>query len=306
MKKILYRFLLIFTPLILLAFFPLSFWYWLNGTFSGDSSVQLHWFSKSLSLDKDYYYSVLDRGYIFLKRGRIPEAMEDFEHALKLRPDDFRSWEACASGLKSLEKYKLAYDYCTKAIELKQEFFRPYLLRAEILKKSGDKEYYILDESDSLLYRHGIQQGINLLSNFISVHPSFYPAYEKRANYLRESGKWELAVRDYDDVIAHNPGYYWPVYYRGVCFVHLDLKEKALNDFNAVILNDPIMADAFFERGQLFFKIGNKIDAVKDLNQAALLFKSYSRMKDYQLCLKILQDNHLSESLKSVSLRSVP
>ncbi len=306
MKKIVYRFLLIFTPVILLALFPLNFWYWLAGTFSGASAVQLCCFSKSLSLDKDYYYSVLDRGYIFLQKGRLSEAMQDFEHALKLRPHDFRSWEACASGLSSLEKYKLAYDYCTKAIELKRDFFRPYLLRSEILKKSGDREYYILDESDSLRYRHGIQQGVDVLNDFISRHPSFYPAYEKRANYWRESGKWQQALRDYDEVIAHNPGYYWPVHYRGVCFVHLDLKEKALNDFNTVILNNPKMADTFFERGQLLLKTGNTIDAVKDLNQAVQLFKSYSRMKEYQLCLNLIQDNSLSESFGSVSLRNTP
>ena len=303
MDKIIYRFLIILTFGTMFAIFPLSFWYWLGGTFLKDSARQVHCFSEALGQDNNYYYAALDRGYLFLNSGRLPEAMEDFEKALKLRPYDFRSWEACASGLKSLEKYKDAYDYITKAIELNQQFFRPYLLRSEILKKSGDREYYILDEADSLRYRYGIQRGIDFLTSFIFLHTSFYPAYEKRAHYWRESGQWEMAIQDYDTVIANNTGYHWPVYYRGVCFAHLDLKDKALIDFDTVIQKDPNMAEAFFERGQLLLKNGNKKDAVKDLHQAAFLFKSSSRLKDYQLCLQVMKDNLLSDPLDSPSLR---
>ena len=55
--------------------------------------------------------------------------------------------------------------------------------------------------------------------------------YLNRGVYSTNYGKYELAVKDYDQAIKLNPSLLVAYYNRGVAFIFLNFLEKAASDF---------------------------------------------------------------------------
>jgi tetratricopeptide (TPR) repeat protein len=105
------------------------------------------------------------------------------------------------------------------------------------------------------------------LTQILTLDPSYWLAYQDRAQLFILSGNISAAITDYSRLIAQypNPELY---YQRGVLYYHSDQWVESLADFNQVLNLDPSHVAAYFYRGNLYFELGEFQIAFQDYDHA--------------------------------------
>jgi tetratricopeptide (TPR) repeat protein len=95
---------------------------------------------------------------------------------------------------------------------------------------------------------------------------AFVPLSRGDAN--RTEGKYEEAVKDYDEVIRVEPNYALAYNNRGLANYHKGNYDQAIADFNEALRLNPNYADAYNNRGLAYYAKGDLDKALADYNQA--------------------------------------
>ena len=105
-----------------------------------DKAVEL--LRKATDLDHKYAADLSavyqQRGFNYAKDNRYPDAMADFDAALKLKPDDVRIYEQRAAIEMKVQEYDKALADYSAAIKLKPNDVKYYLYRSYIYELNGD------------------------------------------------------------------------------------------------------------------------------------------------------------------------
>ena len=96
-------------------------------------------------------------------------------------------------------------------------------------------------------------------------------AFNNRGNALAAAGEYELAIRDYSELIKLNPSYAKPLNNRGVAYQKKGDFDLAMKDFEAAINVEPNYPSAIANRGEVFLKQGDYPRALKDFDAALKL-----------------------------------
>lgn len=118
---------------------------------------------------------------------------------------------------------------------------------------------------------------------------------------LTEDGKFEAAIKEFDEAIRIRPGYPQAYNARGEAYDNLHQEIRAEADYDQAVALDPSFADALFNLGRTRGRHGGYVEAVAYLDQAIKLkpdmqvaFKergfNHYRMKSYLLALQDLQE----------------
>jgi tetratricopeptide (TPR) repeat protein len=148
------------------------------------------------------------------------------------------------------------------------------------------------------------KNGIIFWDYVIEKEPGRFPfAYCNRGVVLKDMGRFDEAIRDYDKAIALNPSFDKAFYDRAVAFNKIGRVDRALADFDRAITLDPLYAPAYSQRGSLYLKMGVHDKAVSDYNKAISLDPLtadaffnlgvfYGRSGSYEIAI-----NHLSKAI---------
>jgi len=96
-------------------------------------------------------------------------------------------------------------------------------------------------------------------------------AYNNRGNAYITKGKYDLAIKDYDESIKLNPNYFKTYNNRGVAYKKMGEYDRAIADFDASIRINPEYANAFANRAETYEKKGDHDRALKDFDEAIRL-----------------------------------
>lgn len=96
--------------------------------------------------------------------------------------------------------------------------------------------------------------------------------------------EYEMVMRDYDQVIALDPGFIYAWYNRGCIRSMQRDYRNALIDFTKAIELSPDFADAWFNRGITQIYLGDREHGIADLRMAGQLglYKAYSLIKRFE------------------------
>ena len=81
------------------------------------------------------------------------------------------------------------------------------------------------------------------------------------------TGRLDLAIEDFDRVIAHDPQREFAFYNRALAYQRQGKLDRAISDFSQAIVLDPRMSQAYNGRGLLLAKKGAVDAALKDFEQ---------------------------------------
>lgn len=113
------------------------------------------------------------------------------------------------------EKYKMAAEYYTKAVDLDSQFASAYNNRGIAYYKLGRYEESIRDYNKA-----------------IAIDSQLVIAYNNRGKvYDTFLGKYEESIRDYNKAIAIDPRYAMVYFNRGVVFDKMGQYKKAIDDY---------------------------------------------------------------------------
>jgi tetratricopeptide (TPR) repeat protein len=96
-------------------------------------------------------------------------------------------------------------------------------------------------------------------------------AYNNRGNAFTSEGRYDLAIRDYDQSIKLDPRFAKPFNNRGVAHQKRGEYDYAIDDFDAAISVEPTYANAFANRAETYQKKGDFPHALKDFDEAIRL-----------------------------------
>jgi hypothetical protein len=131
----------------------------------------------------------------------------------------------------------------------------------------------------SLLYLTSRQIGIwqndlVLWSYVVEKEPNRVPiAYNNRGLALKESGRFDEAIEDFEKTIALDPSRDAPYNNLGVLYLRAGLFEKSIAYLDKSIAIDPADAEAYDNRGVSYASAGQNERALEDFNKAIQLQK---------------------------------
>ena len=96
-------------------------------------------------------------------------------------------------------------------------------------------------------------------------------AYLDRGNSYYRSGKYQQAIKDFNQAIRFDPKFAEAYNNRGIAYGRKGQYDNAISDYNKAIEINPKYADAFYNRGIGYNNLGKKDRACNDWRKACEL-----------------------------------
>jgi tetratricopeptide (TPR) repeat protein len=190
---------------------------------------------------------LLTRGENFRLQGRLNKALDAYNSALELDPENAEAYAGRGHVYLDLEDYDAALADEDRAIELDEDCQQAYYLRGSLYSEVFID--YDAAEAD--------------LTRAIELDPTDHQALNNRATVYLDMHEWERAIDDLDRALAIGEfavGYY----NRGYAYRRLDEDEQAVEDLTNAIALYPSFVSAYYERGAAYQGLQDHDAAVSD------------------------------------------
>jgi tetratricopeptide (TPR) repeat protein len=202
-------------------------------------------------LEAVYFY----RGYVYGSiRDQPEEAIEDYEAAIKLKPDFIEAYNNLGNEYSNLGEYDLALEKYNKALEIDPDFASAYNNRGNVYRDLGEYDQAIAD------YDRAVQ-----------LDPDDADPYANRGLTYYHLKDYRRAIQDYDKAIGLDPKHAGAYNNRAVAYIELGDLDEALDDLNQAIKLDPNLAIAYNNRGVVYDRLGRHAEAIADYDKAVEL-----------------------------------
>jgi tetratricopeptide (TPR) repeat protein len=239
------------------------------------------------------YVALGYRGLEKFEKKDFKGAIEDYDQAIKLKPDYTDAYinRGDARGKLGDDKGAIA-DY-DQAIKLKPDFTYAYINRGNARGNLGDNKGAIADydqaiklkpDDETAYHNRGLTRGklgddkgaIADYDQAIKLKPDYTDAYINRGVTRGKLGDDKGAITDYDQAIKLKPDYANAYYNRGVTRGKLGDDKGAIADYDQAIKLKPDYTDAYYNRGITRGKLGDDKGAIADYDQAIKLKPDYT------------------------------
>ena len=254
-------------------------------------------FDHTLSVTKNNYLILSNRGYVLENLGNRTRALEDFDRSLAINPGYVDAYNNRGIIYDSMGSHARAIDDFNKAIAIDPGNAPAYNNRGAAYMALGDPGQAIEDYNMA-----------------IGIDPNYANAHYNRGVYYQSVGKYRQAIDDYDRAIETNqlnkaevfcnrgaayaylgdqktairnydkaieldPDHTSAYFNRAVAYGELGDQARAINDYGKTIALNPESPKAYFNRGMAYESLGRKEQAIEDLKTAAKL--GYEDAKNY-------------------------
>ena len=178
------------------------------------------------------------------RQANILQKVEDYNEAMRLKPDDAYAYCNRGSAYANLNQYQRAIEDYNEVIRLKPDYADAYFLRGKANANLG--QYNANEEA-------------------IRIKPDYAKSYRNRVN------QYQRAIEDYNEAIRLRPDDADAYWLRGSAYYKLNQYQRVIEDYNEVIRLKPDYADAYFLRGNAYRRLHNDIQFNIDINIAARL-----------------------------------
>lgn len=237
------------------------------------------------------------RGFILLgsieeKKNNIKKALENFEKAMNLEPNNVLLRLSYARSLSKDDQQDKSLMICQEILD--DEIISGNRNNADLLSRIGIMltEMNHMDQALHVLLKASVMNSTNAETwNYLGV------VYYKKKDYDKALGAYNRAV-ELDTKFASAFNNLGTLYLR--MFLeqkNQDLLNKAVESFNRAINNDPRLASAYNGRASAF-KFSNRIsEALRDWNKALELQSDFVEVY-FNLGITHIQTGNKSEALK--------
>ncbi len=195
---------------------------------------------------------------IYLNKGKLAgpeEAIQHYDHALKLNPGYSEAFSNKGIACEKLGRLDEAVSCYDKALELNPKDSRTYYNRGGV--KVLRKEY---------------NQAVNDYNQAVSYHKKFPEAYLNRGVIYGNLGNYEEAIFEYNKALELHPDYGKAYFHRGTTFISLQSYAEAIADLTRAIEIVPDFAEAYYNRAVAYNNIGETSKAVEDFAKVKKLY----------------------------------
>jgi len=223
----------------------------------------------------------MNQGIALFQQGKADAALENFEAALKLQPDNT---DIC----QMVEMAKMHINQTEKARQaMRQASANEAVHRASILGIAvTDVDHAIADFTQALKLNPNDDSAKNKLAN----------AYYIRGLTFESKGEETRALEDYNEAINNNPHYPLAFNKRGWANLATGNYDQAIKDFEKVIEFNPDDANAKQNLAKAYSTCGIEYDRKGDYARAAA---------NFEMVLKLEPDNNTVRELLELAKASM-
>ena len=228
----------------------------------------------------NYYYN---RGDTFFDLGKFEDAIQDYNKAIDLNPNNASYYYNRGTTFANLEKFEDAIQDYNKAIDL---------------NPNDESVYY--NRGVAFIYLNEYEKAIENLSKAIDLNPNKDSTYYNRGIAFTNLSDSEKAIKDFNkaiDLNSNNASYYNN---RGTLYINQGNYDEAVKDFSKAIDLNPIFTFGYSNLGNLYNNLNKYEKAIKNLSKAIDLDPNFSDAYNIR-GVSYVNQKKFSEAIKDFS-----
>ncbi len=192
-------------------------------------------------------------GTILLESGRVDEAIEEFNKALKIQPDAI-TYGNLGNALLSKNKFEDAMECFKKGIELEPFDCLSYYNMGNIYMSKGQ-----------------LQEAVVAYSKAVKIRKDYTKAYSNMAVAFAQMGKVDEAIMNFKKALQIDPNDINSMYNLAQTLAGKGEFDEAVKYFRMVITFEPNNAQVHDMIGDILIRQGKKVQAQEEFQQALKL-----------------------------------
>jgi tetratricopeptide (TPR) repeat protein len=187
------------------------------------------YFDRAVKIHPAGFKALSNRGVIKIRRKDYEGSLKDFNAALAVDPNFLDALNNRGNWYREMKQYDKALVDLNKAIELKPFYAAAFLSRGQVYAAMGKKDEAVRDFSES-----------------IRLRPRDAFAYGNRALVYFNQKKHDLALKDFDTAIALSPREMMYYVNRGSLFSEQQQFARAIEEYKKAMAIDPNIPETYF------------------------------------------------------------
>ncbi|MGH9553372.1 MAG: tetratricopeptide repeat protein, partial [Terriglobales bacterium] len=205
-----------------------------------EKTLNLDQLNEKLTKNPDDWDSLFDRSIVLAVLHRYPAALADMDHAIHLRPKDYKGYANKAAICGRAKQFAEAKESYTQAIELRPDDAGLLSERAKAFACMGSRQKEIDDLTAALRAMKSSMFAQTRKLNHITSDAVFEGSLlTRRGNAYYQLTKYDDAYRDFDAAIKLNPNDGGAYLGRGLLHSQKDQYQASLDDFNRAVRANP-------------------------------------------------------------------
>ena len=238
--------------------------------------------------DADLISAHFNRGSAYAELDNPDRAIEDFDQAINLDPENAEAHEGRGFAYLDLDLPEQALGDFDEAIRLDPGFAHAHGGRGVAHERLGQMDEAMaaydqairLDPERALFYRargslqfdlREYRYAINDFDRAIEIEPELAWTYAALGQTLQRLGRPAEAIESFDHAIALDPEQSWYYAERGNAYADLDQQERAIEDYDVAIGLDPYQAWFHIIRAIAYLDLDQPIRAMEGYERATQL-----------------------------------
>ena len=199
-------------------------------------------------------------GTNFENEGRYEEAIEAYNKAIEINPQDINAWNCKGNAFSNLGKYEEANEAYDEAIKINPQFVDIWFNKGNVLCNLTKYE-----------------EAIEAYDEAIKINPQDIDAWNNKGATFIDLNYYEEALECFNKVIEINPQYIGVWKSKGYIFSNLNRHEEAIECYDKAIEINPQDVDAWNNKGASLDDLNRYEDAIDAYNEVIEINPEYVR-----------------------------
>jgi eukaryotic-like serine/threonine-protein kinase len=215
-------------------------------------------YDRALKINPEDSDTWANRGYSLDKLGRCKEAVVSYDHALKINPENYNTWTKLGASLHKLGRCKQVSVIYHRALKINLQDYNVWTNIGISLYKSGSCEQAVVSYDRAL-----------------NINPENYNAWTRRGLSLNVLNRNEQAVVSYDRALNINPEDFDTWKHRGISLKQLGRYEEAIDSYDRALKINPENSYTWAFRGFSLEELGRYEEAIDSYDCALKLHPNH-------------------------------
>ncbi len=228
-------------------------------------------------------------GQAYQQAGRLPEAIREYEHALRLKPDIHAAYSNVAAIYLDQNQFERAEEILLKVTSLAPDFTEGFINLGVL--------YIRIQQPDKALPQ---------LNRALAITPEAFAAHFNKGEALTQKGDFKAALESYKEAVHLRPDIDSFQLALGAAYSRAGDRASAAREFLAVT-NGPLAAEAVRNLGILYRDVGETEKAMEFFNQAVKMRTVFPELH-HDLGILYLQKRMTNEAIEQfrITLQEQP
>jgi tetratricopeptide (TPR) repeat protein len=214
----------------------------------------LELFQQALRIKPDFVEAHYNLGIALAQTGKNQEAIAHYEQALRINPDYAEAHNNLGNALGETGKIEEAIAHYKQALRIKPDFAEAHYDLGMALVQTGKNE-----------------EAIAHFEQALRIKPDYAEAHSNLGVSLAQTGKIKEAIAHFEQALRIKPDFAGGHYNLGIALAQTGRTEEAIAHFEQALRIEPDNAEAHCNLGTALEKLGRTQEAIKHYQQALKL-----------------------------------